>query len=245
MKMKELEARTGIGREAIRFYIREGLLPEPVKPKKNVAIYSEAHVARIRVIKKLQDERFLPLSEIREIIRSYDANEPLAPKFRGMEFQLAARLGADALTPISVAALIDSTDLSRQDIDEMADVGLIEVDRSQNEPFLSGQDARLARLWAALMAAGFNRTAGFTPHDLEHYHRAAGQIAQEEVDGFFEKIPSSRSIQEAAKMAEEGLAIVDEIYTLLHARSVLEAIARRNADTTESEESSESENVTV
>ena len=34
MKMKELEARTGVGREAIRFYIREGLLPEPERPKR-------------------------------------------------------------------------------------------------------------------------------------------------------------------------------------------------------------------
>ena len=34
MKMKELETRTGVGREAIRFYIREGLLPDPEKPQR-------------------------------------------------------------------------------------------------------------------------------------------------------------------------------------------------------------------
>ena len=33
MKMKELEDRSGIGRETIRYYIREGLLPEPERPK--------------------------------------------------------------------------------------------------------------------------------------------------------------------------------------------------------------------
>ncbi|TNE40627.1 MAG: MerR family transcriptional regulator [Alphaproteobacteria bacterium] len=237
MKMKELEARTGVGREAIRFYIREGLLPEPVKPKKNVAIYSEAHVARIRIIKKLQDERFLPLSEIREIIRSYDANEPLAPKFRGMEFQLAARLGADALAPVSVKSLISGSALTDQDLKELVEIGLIEIDNSQDAPQISGQDARLARLWAALSVAGFDRAAGFTPHDLEKYRKAAEFNAQEEVDGFFERIPSSRSLQEVAKLAEEGLAIVDEIYTLLHTRAVLNAIARRNADLTDDTQS--------
>ena len=42
MKMKELERETGVGRETIRFYIREGLLPEPERPKRNVAAYGIA-----------------------------------------------------------------------------------------------------------------------------------------------------------------------------------------------------------
>ena len=37
LKMKDLERTTGVGREAIRFYIREGLLPEPERPSRNVA----------------------------------------------------------------------------------------------------------------------------------------------------------------------------------------------------------------
>ena len=54
MKMKELEAATGIGRETIRYYIREGLLPEPVRPKRNVATYGREHVKRLNLIRRLQ-----------------------------------------------------------------------------------------------------------------------------------------------------------------------------------------------
>ena len=36
LKMKDLEEVTGVGRETIRFYIRQGLLPEPDRPKKMV-----------------------------------------------------------------------------------------------------------------------------------------------------------------------------------------------------------------
>ncbi len=44
MKMQDLERATGVGRETIRFYIREGLLPQPTRPSRNVAWYDESFV---------------------------------------------------------------------------------------------------------------------------------------------------------------------------------------------------------
>lgn len=40
MRMRELEARSGVGRETIRCYIREGLLPEPARAARNSASYT-------------------------------------------------------------------------------------------------------------------------------------------------------------------------------------------------------------
>ena len=45
MKMAELERRSGVGRETIRYYIREGLLPEPERRARNVAVYGDVHAA--------------------------------------------------------------------------------------------------------------------------------------------------------------------------------------------------------
>ena len=42
MKMRELEARTGVDREVIRVYFRKGLLPEPHRPARTAADYGEA-----------------------------------------------------------------------------------------------------------------------------------------------------------------------------------------------------------
>ena len=61
-------ARPGVGRETIRFYIREGLLPEPERPGRNVAWYDESFVERIALIKELQQKRFLPLQVIKAIV---------------------------------------------------------------------------------------------------------------------------------------------------------------------------------
>ena len=49
LKMRDLERETGVGREAIRFYLREGLLPEPTRPARNVAHYTQEHVTVLAV----------------------------------------------------------------------------------------------------------------------------------------------------------------------------------------------------
>ena len=68
LKMQDLERATGVGRETIRFYIREGLLPEPERPSRNVAWYDESFVERVALIKELQQKRFLPLHVIKAIV---------------------------------------------------------------------------------------------------------------------------------------------------------------------------------
>ena len=45
--MRDLERASGVGRETIRYYIGLGLLPEPARPKPNVADYGEEHVSRL------------------------------------------------------------------------------------------------------------------------------------------------------------------------------------------------------
>ena len=59
MKMKNWRP-TGIGRETIRYYIREGLLPERCG-QRNVATYGREHVKQLNLIRRLR-ERHLPLS---------------------------------------------------------------------------------------------------------------------------------------------------------------------------------------
>jgi len=66
LKMSELAERSGVSAGTIKHYLREGLLPEPVRTSRNMAYYPEQFVERIRLIKRLQEERFMPLRLIRE-----------------------------------------------------------------------------------------------------------------------------------------------------------------------------------
>src|ERR1700736_1207419 len=71
LKMSELAARSGVSAATIKHYLREGLLggdEEIVRTSRNMAYYPLEFVDRVRLIKRLQEERFMPLRVIRELI---------------------------------------------------------------------------------------------------------------------------------------------------------------------------------
>src|SRR5690349_21004909 len=70
MRMAELSARSGVARETIHFYLREGLLPRPRKGGRTVAYYDEAHLDRLRLIRRLREEKYLPLAVIKRLVES-------------------------------------------------------------------------------------------------------------------------------------------------------------------------------
>src|SRR5579884_961643 len=73
LKMSELAERSGVSAGTIKHYLREGLLgsdQEVVRTSRNMAYYPAEYVERVRLIKRLQEERFMPLRVIRELIGS-------------------------------------------------------------------------------------------------------------------------------------------------------------------------------
>lgn len=69
--MKDLMGQSGESKSTILYYIKEGLLPEPSKPKPNVHLYDEACVEIVKFIKYLQHNFSYSIVEIKSI---FDAN---------------------------------------------------------------------------------------------------------------------------------------------------------------------------
>ena len=66
--MSELAERSGVSPGTIRYYLREGLLgggEDVVRTSRNMAYYPPSYVERIALIKRLQEERFMPLRVIK------------------------------------------------------------------------------------------------------------------------------------------------------------------------------------
>jgi len=62
-KLDELAEKADVSPRTIRYYVQRGLLAPPVFRGRDTA-YGEGHLLRLRLIKRLQDERFLPLDAI-------------------------------------------------------------------------------------------------------------------------------------------------------------------------------------
>jgi DNA-binding transcriptional MerR regulator len=67
LKMKDLMLLTGESKSTILYYVKEGLLPPPSKPKPNVHLYDEQAVELIRLIKYLQHNFSYSIAEIKAI----------------------------------------------------------------------------------------------------------------------------------------------------------------------------------
>ena len=71
LKMKELAEASGVSAGTIKHYLREGLLgsgADVVKTSRNMAYYPLDYVERIKLIKQLQEERFMPLKVIKSML---------------------------------------------------------------------------------------------------------------------------------------------------------------------------------
>lgn len=74
LKIGELAKQTGSQVETIRYYEREGLLPEPGRSEGNYRLYGPAHVERLQFIRHCRSLD-MSLEEIRSLLSFRDAPE--------------------------------------------------------------------------------------------------------------------------------------------------------------------------
>jgi len=68
LKVSQISRATGVSTSAINYYVRIGLLPQPLKTHKNMAYYDPSYIQMINYIKRLQLQKHLPLERIKEIM---------------------------------------------------------------------------------------------------------------------------------------------------------------------------------
>lgn len=230
MKMRELEQRTGVGRETIRYYLKEGLLPEPERPKPNVAHYSDAHVRAIVAIKKLQADRFLPLAAIKRALNGDISGLPpetiAYPHFTDL---LASRLGAGAgdegFQPLA-DVLARHRDVAL-DIAMLTSVGVIAPRGTGEGALVTRLDAQILGLWADMRAAGFSRGLGFEGDVFAEDIKRAQDIAKQDVRNFLSRVQGRLDEVSAAAMAQRGMELSHALRGLFYVKAILAELRRR------------------
>lgn len=71
MRISELSVQTGVTVPTIKYYLREGLLPEGERSSATQAAYGEKHVERLRVIRALLDAG-VSIAETRRVLGALD-----------------------------------------------------------------------------------------------------------------------------------------------------------------------------
>jgi DNA-binding transcriptional MerR regulator len=227
-RMKDLCEATGLPRQAIHFYIQQGLLPPGHKTGRNMAWYAEEHLERLHLIKKLQHERFLPLKAIKALFDGEDGVfSPRQHAFlAGVKERLAESLKTSedrspTLTPREIA---DQTGVDAEDVERAFELGLVGGAQAKGSLRIAAADVWIFEVFGKIRALGFSPDLGFRVEDIALYQDAITQLLNEEV-----RLVSSRLSElppeKVAMMIEEVVPILDGYIMRLHSTKIREFFA--------------------
>ena len=156
MTIGELSKRTGVSTQTIHYYLKEGLLPKPVKTSKTWAYYTYSHVERINMIKNLKERYFFPLKVIKGIVAEVSSHQSL---MRSTPLSVASNLKHSSFKEkekalLSKKELSQKAGVSQQFIDELEEMDFLLSDSGNHSTRYDSDDLVLVKSISRLLKAG-------------------------------------------------------------------------------------------
>ena len=221
LKMKELAEASGVSAGTIKHYLREGLLPDPVKTSRNMAYYPAEFVERIRLIKQLQEERFMPLRHIKAML---DEDPRRARALVELEDRILERALQGEGKRVSAAELRRRYEMPQEVLDRMAELGVL----APNSRGYGARDLEIVEAISRFRAGGYDERIGFTVYDTLRYKRALEELVKEEVQLLMDRL-GDMDPEQAADLIEAGAQPLRDLIGALH-QKLLVAELRRQRD---------------
>lgn len=220
-RMKDLCELSGLPRQVIHFYIQQGLLPEGHKTGRNMAYYGESHLARLSLIRQLQNERFLPLKAIRAVLDEQE--DAFTPEQRRLLVDVKSRLTpllggparARAPETVELRPLLLRTGVSRDDAAEMERLGLLTSVKKKGKTYIAKDDAWILEIWGDMRRLGFSRGLGFEPKDMLLFVDAMAALFQRETELLKERL-SHLPPERVAPMVQGAIPIINAFLAHVH-----------------------------
>jgi DNA-binding transcriptional MerR regulator len=206
LKMSELAQRSGVSAGTIKHYLREGLLgqgDDVVRTSRNMAYYPPDYVDKIRTIKRLQEERFMPLRAIKDALE-----------------RAAASRDAER---VSTAEAKRRYDVPQNVLDRLKDIGVL-------TPTAKGYDADDVKIIEAIRrfrAGGYDEALGFTVYDTLRYQEALAPLVEEEVRVLLDRVAGEVSVERAVEIVASGAEPLRDLIGAMHSKLLLAELRRQ------------------
>jgi len=227
LKLKELIKTTGVSRETIQFYLRDGILPKPRKRSGAQADYNESYVDLIKLIKDLQENHFLPLSVIKKIIKQIQKAGPEKEQF--------FRLQSELFNPVN-QFLSNREIIGEEEFCNTTGLGIKWLARAESWAIITPrvvdgrkiydfEDIAIGKVMVEMDGAGFGPKDGFDPETLKHYRDALETVVSKFnhrfTDLYFENVPK----EEFAELGKSALNLTGIYFYFIYRK-----LAKRAAD---------------
>jgi DNA-binding transcriptional MerR regulator len=215
LRMGELAEAAGVSAGTIKHYLREGLLPQPVKTSRNMAWYPRDFVERVQLIKQLQEERFLPLKVIKEVLLE--------------ERVLERALTVQDKRGLSEREVLKRYSLPAEALDRLVKLGVLTPQEHGGSRRYGPDDVQIIEAVGRMRASGYSEALGFTVRDTMIYKRHLEQLVREEVDVMMKRVAGEMDTEEAADLMERAVEPLRDLVAALRAKLLVAELQARRA----------------
>lgn len=222
LKMRELAEASGVSAGTIKHYLREGLLPEPVRTSRNMAYYPPEFVERIRLIKQLQEERFMPLRLIKSML---DDDPERAKALVELEDRILDRALQGEQKRVSAAELRRRYDVPQEVLERLAELEVL----TPTARGYSQSDVEVVEAISRFRAGGYDERIGFTVYDTLRYRRTLEGLVEEEVAVLMNRLAGEMEPERAVELIEAGAEPLRDLIAALHQKLLIAELKRQRA----------------
>ena len=221
--MSELAERSGVSAGTIKHYLREGLLgsdDEVLRTSRNMAYYPEKYVERIRLIKRLQEERFMPLRVIRELMA---ADPERAARLIELEDRILERaIEAGESERVSKRVVRSTYDEPRNVLARLEELEVL----TPNSRGYDADDVAIIEAVSRFRAGGYQEAIGFTVYDTLRYREALSPLVRDEVRVLLERLEEV-DVDRAVEIIAAGAEPLRELVGAMHSKLLLAELRRQ------------------
>jgi DNA-binding transcriptional MerR regulator len=223
LKMSELAERSGVSAGTIKHYLREGLLGEGeeiVRTSRNMAYYPPQFVERIQLIKRLQEERFMPLRVIKGMLDSDPerARAVVELEDRILEGALAARESGR----MSRAEARRRYGIPGNVLRRLEEIELL----SPNSRGYDSDEVDIIEAISRFRAGGYDERIGFTVYDALRYRDALEPLVEEEVATLVGRLAGEVDTERALEIIAAGAQPLRELIGAIHSKLLVAELRR-------------------
>jgi len=222
LKMSELAERSGVPAATIKHYLREGLLGEPVRTARNMAWYRPEEIERLRLIKRLQEQRFMPLKAIKRVLEEEDP-ERLSALIEVEDRILERAVRASETGRVSRAEVRRRYQLPAVVLDRLAELRVL----TPNARGYDAYDVQIIEAIARFRAGGYDERLGFTVYETLRYREALAPLVEEEVRTLLDRLAGEVDVDRAAEIVASGAQPLRELIGAMHSKLLLEELRRQ------------------
>jgi DNA-binding transcriptional MerR regulator len=185
-----------------------------------MAYYPPEFVERIRLIKQLQEERFMPLKVIRELLEEDPAR---AQALLEIGDRLLERALAGEDERISAAEVRSLYGVPQDALDRLAEIEVITPTKAGYSP----SDVRIIEAISRFRAGGYDERIGFTVYDTIRYRDAMRDLVRHEVEVILERMAGELEPDRVLELIEAGNQPLNDLLAAMHTKALVAELERR------------------